>query len=317
MPSTSPDKNERRALTLLRLVDDDARAVILDSLPADLRTELRNRIRVTNATRLPASKSLERLLEEFEAIYDCVQSLRGPKLKLHQPLDIEEEESIPYELTGKTVVDLERMNSNQLAAALGEENPRNVALILSRLSPIRVAELMQSLRPELRRLVAKELARNPQAPDFVFEKIASCTVERATQLPTRRNEQPDPVLHIAEAFREIEKPDRRDLIESIREENPDIAAELQKAMYRFEDLIDLDDRSVQAILAQIDSATLQDALFEADEEIIEKIMSNLSRRAAATLREELAYQRAVSPAQSKLAREAVASVIGEIDEEAA
>lgn len=125
------------------------------------------------------------------------------------------------------------------------------------------------------------------------------------------------MLHIAEAFREIEKPDRRDLIESIREENPDIAAELQKAMYRFEDLIDLDDRSVQAILAQIDSATLQDALFEADEEIIEKIMANLSRRAAATLREELAYQRAVPPAQSKLAREAVASVIGEIDEEAA
>lgn len=312
------EQNERRALTLLRLIDDDARAAVLESLPEGIKGELKNRIRFSTREKLPSSKSLGRLLEEFQSLFECVQSMSGPRLKLHQPEDDDElEENEMYELTGKVKKDLERMNLYQLAGALAEEHPRTAALILSSLSTNRVALLMQELPTTQRLAVAKEMARNPQAPAVVFEKIASSTIQRATTHSPREQKEVNAVLRMADVFREINKSDRSELIESIREDSPQIALELQKAMYRFDDLLELEDRTVQAVLAQVDSSTLQEALFEADEAIIEKIMSNLSRRAAATLRDELAYQRSVPGAQLKLARESIAQVIGEVDEEAA
>ncbi|WP_417847433.1 FliG C-terminal domain-containing protein [Thalassoglobus sp.] len=309
--------NERRVLTLLRLLNDDARTSVFASLPDEIRTELQNRIR-TEAGRFPSQKRIEELIDEFQRLFRLAEKIRGPQLKMHTPdeEDSEVEEEI-YLLSGKSNRDLEKMNLFQLAAVLDEESPRTVALLLQNLSSPRVADLLKQISPQQRQAVVLELARNPQAPEIVFEKIAATTIQRATSYPKQKKELVDPILRMADVFREIDKNDRRELIDSLREQNEEVAMELQKAMYRFEDIIDLQDRQVQEVLAQIDSNTLQEALFEADSALVEKIMSNLSRRAASTLREELAYQRPLSPMQQKAARDKVAQAIGAVDEESA
>ncbi len=309
--------NERRVLTLLRLLNDDARSSVVASLPDEMRSELQNRIR-TEAPRFPSQKRLEELVDEFQRLFHLAEKIRGPHLKVHHPDDeiLEEEQEI-YSPSGKTMIDLEKMNLFQLAAVLDEERPRTVALLLQNLSSARVADLLKQLSPQQRQAVVLELSRNPQAPEIVFEKIAETTIQRATEYPAQKKESIDPILRMADVFREIDKPDRRELIDTIRGENEEVASELQKAMYRFDDILELEDRQVQEVLSQVDSSTLQDALFEAEAEIIEKIMNNLSRRAASTLREELAYQRPLPHAQIKTAREKIAQAIGAADEEAA
>lgn len=310
------EKNANRALLLLRLIDDDARTSVLAALPEKLRQELKNRIRATTMERLPSPRLVERLLTEFQQLFQCVRSVSQPRLKLVGGVQTETEDDV-YPLSGNVRLDLENMNRLQLAAALNEEHPRTVALIMANLSTERVASLIQELAPAQRMAVAKEIVRTPRTLGIVFEKVAASALKRAATFPVEKQEEFNVILRMANIFREIDKSERRNLIESIREDNEEIAMEVQKAMYRFEDLLELDDRGVQAVLAQTDSTTLQNALFEATDEMIDKIMSNLSRRAAATLREELTYQRSVPEIQRKLAREAVALAIGTIEEESA
>lgn len=224
-------------------------------------------------------------------------------------------DSNTYELTGDTLKDLEEMNLFQLSGALDDEHPRTVAVLLQNLSAQRTAALIEQLSSQQRQAVAKQMASNPQMPEIIFERIAAATVAKAATLPAEKREVVNPILRMADVFREIDKSERRELIDSIREDDADTATELQRFLYRFDDLIDLDDRQVQQVLAHVDSTTLQDALFEAEPDIVDKIMKNLSRRAAATLREELAYQRPLPLDQQKTARESIARAIGEVDEE--
>lgn len=309
-------QNERRALTLLRLINDDARASVLGALPERLRNELKSRIRENTFTEtLPSARSVARLLEDFQMLFDSVVSITPSQLKLHHDDYEEEEELQPYQLSGNLNRDLERMNLNQLVAALNDEQPRTVAILLSRLSTKRVAAILPQLSKTQRSVVAREMTRQTHAPEIVFEKIASSTVQRAATLSPVHSQEENQILRMANVFREIDKSERADLLESIRSEDPSVAGTLQRALYRFEDLLELDDRTVQSVLSLVDSTTLQTALYQVSPEIIEKIMRNLSRRAAATLKEELAYQRNVPANVLNEARGAIAAAIGEVDAE--
>ena len=318
MANRASKESEQRVLTLFRLMDDESRQAILSSLPDELKTKLQQRIR-NEKNRLPSAGKLSQLVDEFHRLFHFAEKIRGPRLKIHQHQNengtMESDDLDTYQITGNALRDLEEMNLYQLAGALDDEHPRTVAVVLRKLSTQRTAALLEELSPEQRQAVAKQMATNPQMPDIIFERIANSTVTLAATLPAEKREVENPVLRMADVFREIDKSDRKDLLDSIREQDADTATELQRFLYRFDDLIDLDDRQVQQVLAHVDSTTLQDALFEADQEIVDKIMNNLSRRAAATLREELAYQRPLAPEQQKMARESIARAIGEVDEE--
>lgn len=308
-------ENERRALMLLHLVDPETRETILAALPADLRTGLRERVQKLARPR-SSTRKVEQLIGEFARLFQFAEKIRGPRPRRFSPEAGQMEQADDWELTGNPTVDLEQMNLDQLAAALEEEHPRTTAILLQSLSTDRVSRLIQRLSPSQQHAVVRELARRPQSPEIVFERMARATIQRAATQPKVKPKEVDPILRIADVFRQIDKVHRRELIETIREDNADVASELQQALYRFDDLLDLEDRQVQEILAKIDSGTLQDALFEAEPSIVEKIMKNLSRRAEATLREELTYQKPVSPTVQKAARAVIANVIGTVDGDA-
>ena len=308
------DRNEQRALTLLGLIDADARESVLAALPNELRGELSNRIR-QGGLRTVSARGVQQLIAEFEELIQLAIKVGGPRLKVHDPDDELATDEPTYQLSGDTNRDLERMNVDQLAGALDDEHPRTAALLLNSLSTFRAAAVLKQLSPTQRKAVARELASNPQAPPVILQKIASTTVLRASQMPAKKQPKIDPIIRMADVFREIDKSDRREMLDSIRESNSEVALELNRVMYRFEDVLDLDDRQVQEVLSKVDSTTLQHALFEASDEIIDKVMNNLSKRATATLREELAYQRPIPPSQQTTARENIGRAIGAIEEE--
>lgn len=337
MPTTSakPD-SELRALTLLRMLQYDVREAVLQSLPANLQSRLREKIGEQTAS-FPSAKQQLRILNEFEELFTFAVQLAGPKLKLYRDHSSLSHDDEIVELTGDPLVDLEQMNPHQLSAALEEEQPRTVALLLRILTPGRTAQLLAELSPETRTAVVREMSSvvnqfrddtknetgkahtirlHPTVvPAEVLHKIAGTTVERARQMPAMKRDIVDPVIRLADVLREAEKPLRREYLNAIESEDPDQATALQRHLYRFEDLLDLTDRQVQTVLTKVDSETLQNALQGADEEIIEKILKNLSRRAAANLREELSYQRELSDDEAAMARGSVAAAIADADGE--
>lgn len=310
MPATWNNHSER-VMTLLRLMNDETRQSVLDALPMDVRQKLQTRI-MTFSGQLPGRRTLLQLVEEFEQLFRLAQTLdagKSARLKLSAESD---EVPLVDELTGNIEADLKNINIYQLARALEEESVRAGAVLLSRVGPARSAQLLQLLPASVRKALVREMALCSAVSDHLFERVAQATLQRAIELPPVKPVRLDPVVRLADVIREVEQEQRSELLDWVRSADQDLADELQRALYRFDDLIDLDDRQVQEVLSQVDSQTLQDALFEADEAILNKILNNLSRRAAATLKEELSYQRSVPKAQLTAAREAVARTIGEV-----
>ena len=311
---------EERVLTLLHLLGADAAEQVLTRLDPQAATTLRNRLQ-SFKDRLPGVKKQRQVLEEFERFFKFAKTTAKPNLKLHAPGEDEDDEpEVPeepvYRLSGDPLIDLEKMNRYQLSAALNEEQPRTVALLLKVVSARRVAQLLDLLEESHREATVQELGRDPRAPEVILRKIAATTVERATALPAKPPKKDDPVQRMVEVLRATDKAKRRQILKALEQQDPEQAALINKSLYRFDDLATLEDSQVQKVLSRVDSATLSTALFGAEEKILNKIMNNLSKRARASLQEELTFRRNVPGNQLQVAREQVVQAISEAEQEA-
>jgi flagellar motor switch protein FliG len=323
VPIESPTAmREERVLTLLHLLGDEAAEEVFGCLDSDLAARLRRQLEPFSENP-PSTRRQQQVLDEFDRFFRFAVSTSPRKLRMHVPDDDddEEEEELPrpkkvYQPKGDPLADLEKMNVYQLARALNEEQPRTVALLLNVISVQRTAELL-SLFPEDRRdRIAREIASDPQAPELILRKIADTTVHRATTFPAEPPKENDPVQRMADVLRATEKPKRREILQAIEEQDADRAARIQQALYKFEDLAELDDHQIQQILSRVDSSTLSTALFDADQKILDKVFKNLSKRARASLEEEIGFQRHVPGPQLNAARELLVRAIAEVEQEA-
>ena len=300
-------------LTFLQMLDDEVAEHMLRSLDPAVATQLRQCL--SESTRRSSSAKMQRrVLDEFDRFFHFALKYSAPTLKVHNPNKAGEADT-DYELTGDTIDDLEQMNVYQLTSALEEESARTGAILMKELSAERNAEILSLMRHDLRDAVVLELSRNPKAPAILVQQVARTTLERALSLPAERPEEPDPVQRIAEVLRATQKPMRRGMLKSFQTQDPEMAHRIQKLLYRFEDLIDLDDVQVRSVLGKVETSTISTALFGCDEAIMDKVMSNLSKRARLTLEEELSFLSRVPESQLMQARETVTDAIAEVEME--
>src|SRR5690606_5155705 len=112
----------------------------------------------------PSARQQKQILDEFESLFTYAVRFAGPKLRVFEGSDEEDDHQFEepqvrqYKLTGNTQVDLEKMNVYQISAALEEEAPRTVALLLRNLSPARVASVLSELSISHRSAVVREMA---------------------------------------------------------------------------------------------------------------------------------------------------------------
>lgn len=315
------NNREERVLTLLHMLGPAAAEQVLECLDAQTGSLLRNRLKETAAAP-PTVRKQQQILEEFERFFSFTMTTSTAGLKLHTEEESEEEhvEEPPqeqiYTLSGDPLADLENMNMHQLSAALETEQPRTVALLLKVVTPKRVAVLLNLLPEEKRELVVREMSRDPRAPDVILRRIAQTTVERASQLSAQPRKNDDNVLRMVEVLRATEKSRRRQILKTLEAQDPAQASLINQSLYQFDDLLNLDDAQIQKVLSKVDSATLSTALFGADDRLVDRIMSNLSKRARTALQEELSFRRNVSGTQLQASRQTLVQAIAESDQEA-
>jgi flagellar motor switch protein FliG len=310
------EQREERVLTLLYLLGEDATEQVLGRLDPQLTSTLRNRLQ-NFADRLPPVRKQQQVLDEFDRFFHFASASR-PSLRIHAGGGEEEEDDdapsfIP---TGDALADLEKMNIYQLGGALEQEQPRTVALLLKVVSPKRAAQLLNLLPEERRELVVREMSRDPRAPEIILRRIAATAVERAATLPAEPPKKEDPVQRMVAVLRATDKAKRRQMLKALEAQDAEQAAQINQSLYQFEDLGSMEDAQIQKILSRIDSASLSMALYGADEAILGKIMGNLSKRARASLQEELSFLKNVNGTQQRAARQLVVQAIMEVEQEA-
>ncbi|QDU40252.1 Flagellar motor switch protein FliG [Maioricimonas rarisocia] len=324
-------KVEDKAVMILHVLGKDVAESVMERLPPERQTDLRRRLDDLSDVRIPARRQRE-LLDEFERFFRFVLKQSKPRLKVHSPEETEgdeqegstqrsrrqarEEQAEEFVPTENPFADLEDLSVFQVASALEGEQARTIAIVLGNISPERTAEILSLLPEDRREQVIRELSAEHHMPPALLERIAAAIVGRAVKLPPEPPKRFDRIQRIVNVLRALDKDQQRQMLRAIEEDDADTASQILERLYVFEDITTLDDPVVQQILLNVESGTMATALYEADEEIRQKVFSNLSRRAREALQEELEFQGRVSSTQLEQARQIVVQAIAKASQEA-
>lgn len=211
---------------------------------------------------------------------------------------------------------LHRADPAQLRSFIDDEHPQVIALVLAHMTPDKASLLLSGLDPERQAEVAHRIAvMDRTAPDII--RAVESTLERKLSSMLQPSEMlrvggVDPLVEI------INRSDRsteRLIVEGLELRDPALADEIKSRMFMFEDIVNLDDKSIQLVLRQLGTGDLAVALKGVAEVVRDKIADNMSSTAATTLREEIEFLGAVRLRQVEEAQQNVIRTIRQLEEQ--
>src|SRR5580698_3018022 len=181
------------------------------------------------------------------------------------------------------------MDPRHIFNLLRDEKVQAITFIISHLSPEKSAQVLSMLRPEQRDQVIERLAILAPTPIEVGEKVVAVLNAKLGVKQTRALEQTGGITSVADLLNAMDKTVSKTLLTNIEGRNPDLSQAIRKKMFTFEDLLSLDPPYIQRIMREIDTRDLTVALKKASEPLKRLLLSNISRRAAASVQEEMAF----------------------------
>ncbi|MBU1864643.1 MAG: flagellar motor switch protein FliG [Candidatus Omnitrophica bacterium] len=208
-------------------------------------------------------------------------------------------ERVPFDL-------LREIEPGQIFNFIQNEHPQTIALILSYLRPEQSSVILSQLLPEKQVEVVKRIATMSQTAPDVLQEIERVLRKKISSFTSGEVSRAGGVKAVAEVLNRADRATEKSILEALDEENPEIADEIKKLMFVFEDVILIDDRGIQQILKEVDNRELALALKTSSDELKEKIFKNMSKRAGEALREEMEY---LGPVRLKNVEEAQQNIV--------
>jgi flagellar motor switch protein FliG len=202
---------------------------------------------------------------------------------------------------------LRRADPRQVLTYLQDEHPQTIALVLAHLTADSGAMVLSALPEELQRDVARRLATMDRTSPEVIAQIEAVLEPKLSSIVQQQDMSTvGGVQALVDILNRSDRATERLIFEGLERDNPDLADEVRSRMFVFEDIVGLDDRSVQLILRQVDSKELAVALKGVAPNVRDKIMRNMSERASANLAEEIEL---LGPMRLKTVEEAQGAVV--------
>jgi flagellar motor switch protein FliG len=183
---------------------------------------------------------------------------------------------------------LRRADTRQVLTYLQDEHPQTIALVLAHMHPDAGAMVLSSLSEELQRDVALRIAKMDRTSPEVIEQVEAI-LERKLSTVIQQSDfaQAGGLQTLVDILNSSDRGTERLILEGLEQEDGELADEVRNRMFVFEDVQGLDDRSIQLVLRAVDAKELAVALKGVDQKVRNKIMKNMSERAAANLAEEI------------------------------
>jgi len=188
---------------------------------------------------------------------------------------------------------------------LQNEHPQTIALVMAYLEPDQAAIVMSGLAPESQADVAKRIAMMDRTSPDIIREVERVLEKKLSAMLNQDFTTAGGIPAVVEVLNRVDRTTEKAIIETLEMDNPELAEEIKKLMFVFEDIVLLDDRSLQMVLREVDTKDLSLAMKATPQEVADKIYKNMSKRAADMLREELEYMgpvkiRDVEEAQMKV-----------------
>ncbi|MFW5710544.1 MAG: flagellar motor switch protein FliG [Spirochaetia bacterium] len=182
-----------------------------------------------------------------------------------------------------------RTDPAHLLNFIQQEHPQTIALILAYLEPQKASNILSSLPHEVQSDVAKRIATMDRTSPEVLREVERVLEKKLSTLSNEDFTAAGGVENIVEILNLVDRTTEKTIIESLEEEDAELAEEIKKRMFVFEDIVLLDNQAIQKVLREVDTNDLAKALRGVEAEVQDKIFRNMSKRAAALLKEEMEY----------------------------
>ena len=303
----------QKASILLIALGPEKAATIFKHLKEDEIEELT--LEIAN-TRSVSPQEKEDILMEFYQIclaqqYIAEGGIGYAKELLEKALGVEKAQGVITKLTASLQVRpfefVRKTDPSQLLNFIQDEHPQTIAMILSYLAPGQSALVLGALPPEKQADVAKRIAMMDRTSPDVIKEVERVLERKLASLVNQDYTIVGGVDSIVSILGNVDRGTEKHIMESLEIEEPELADEIRKKMFVFEDILLLDDRAIQRVLREVDNADLELALKSTTEEVQNVVFKNLSKRLAAMIKEDMDF---MGPVRMKDVEEAQQKIVG-------
>ncbi len=209
---------------------------------------------------------------------------------------------------------LKKADAQQLASFLHKEHPQTIALVLSNLTMDQTAKVLNELNDELRNEVVMRMATLGKVSPALVGEIEEVLTNVAEAEISQNMSSLGGTKSVANVLNKINTVTAKTILEFIEHRDGTLATEIKRLMFLFEDLLYVDDRSIQRILREVDKKDLALSMKVADEQLKEKILKNMSERAQEMLKEELQFMGPVRLKEVEAAQTRIVLIVKQLEE---
>jgi len=209
---------------------------------------------------------------------------------------------------------LRKTDPKHLFNFIREEHPQTIALILAHLTPDQAAVILASLPPEKQSEISRRVAIIDRfTPDIIMD-VEKLLEQKVSSVIQQDHTVVGGVQSLVDILNRVGRSAEKVILEGLEQEDPELAEEVKRRMFVFEDLVQLPDNYIQRVLKEVDPKDLALAMRGANEEVNTRIYKNMSKRAAEMLKEEIEYMGSVRLREVEQAQQKVVTVIRRLDE---
>ena len=194
------------------------------------------------------------------------------------------------------------------------EHPQTIALVLSYLDAEQAGQILSSLEEDVQADIASRIATmDSTSPDIIAE-VEQVLEKNISSSLTEDYTQTGGIQSVVDVLNEVDRGTERTILDSLEVQEPELAEEIKKRMFIFDDIVILDNRAIQRIIREVEDEDLKLSLRVASDEVKDVIFKNMSSRMVETFKEEMEYMGPVRLRDVEEAQTRIVSTIRRLDE---
>ncbi|MFD1360336.1 flagellar motor switch protein FliG [Lentibacillus salinarum] len=202
-----------------------------------------------------------------------------------------------------------KANPQQVLNFIQNEHPQTIALVLSYLDPEQSGQILSELPQEMQAEVAKRIATMDSTSPEIINQVEQVLERKISSSLTEDYTQTGGIQSVVEVLNGVDRSTEKTILDTLEIQDPDLAEEIKKRMFVFEDIVVLDNRAIQRVIREVDNEDLRLSLKVASDEVKEIVFKNMSQRMAETFKEEMEY---MGPVRLRDVEEAQMRIVGAI-----
>ncbi|AIF66374.1 MULTISPECIES: flagellar motor switch protein FliG [Terribacillus] len=315
-----------------RLTGKQKAAVLMISLGADTAANVykhlteeeieRMSLEISSVKKVDSTEK-ESIIDQFHQIaiaqdYISQGGIAYAKSILEKALGVDEAAAIMNRLTSTLQVrpfDFARKaDPTQILNFIQNEHPQTIALVLSYLDPEQSGQILSELPQDMQADVAKRIATMSSTSPEIISQVEQILEKNLSATATQDYTQTGGIQAVVEVLNGVDRSTERTILDELEVQDPELAEEIKKRMFIFEDIVTLDNRAIQRVIREVENDDLKLSLKVASDEVKDIVFQNMSDRMAQTFKEEMEFMGPVRLKDVEEAQSRIVSVIRRLEE---